>query len=100
MKIYRISQDLNGGCDTYDSAVVYAENEEEARTIYPDDSIHYIDGKWYSIGTTWGGTEYKNEDTGYTWVESKDINKIKVEYLGEADLSIKKGVILSSFNAG
>lgn len=77
MKIYKISQSLNIGYDTYDSAVVCADNEEEARSIHPSDYA-----------------------TKYTWIESDKINEIRVEYLGEADENLKKGVILSSFNAG
>ena len=33
MKIYLLEQDLNNGYDTYDSVVVIAENENEARKI-------------------------------------------------------------------
>lgn len=35
MKIYLISQDTNPGYDTYDSAVVCAENEQQAQKIHP-----------------------------------------------------------------
>lgn len=33
MKLYLISQDVNNGYDTYDSAVVCAANEAEARAL-------------------------------------------------------------------
>ncbi len=36
MKIYRISQNITYGYDTYDSAVVCAENEDEAKKIVND----------------------------------------------------------------
>ena len=36
LKLYRISQAVNTEYDTYDSAVVVAENEEDARRIHPD----------------------------------------------------------------
>lgn len=45
MKLYLISQNVNNGYDTYDSAVVCAETEEEARMI--PISISYNMG-WYS----------------------------------------------------
>jgi len=81
MKLYKISQDTNYGYDTYDSAVVCAENEDEARKIkpyYPEESNYIYDT---------------------AWVGEKNIHTIKVEYLGEADKKIKKGLIIASFNA-
>lgn len=35
MNIYLIWQTVNRGYDTYDSVVVCAESEEDAKTIYP-----------------------------------------------------------------
>ena len=35
MNLYKISQSANNDYDTYDSAIVAAENEEEARKINP-----------------------------------------------------------------
>ena len=35
MKIYRISQIINSAYDTYDSAIVVAHNEDEARNMHP-----------------------------------------------------------------
>lgn len=82
MKLFLISQDKNQGYDTYDSAVVIAENEEQAKNIRIDD---------------------------YSW---PDPEFVKVEYLGEAVEGLKaerwfvpnhpanKYVICASFNAG
>ena len=36
MKLWLISQDVNNNYDTYDSAVVAAETEEEARVTFPN----------------------------------------------------------------
>jgi hypothetical protein len=72
MKLWLISQDVN----TFDSAVVSAATEEEAREIKPYESTYY------------------GEDT---WCEAKDV---KVQYLGEAKEGTQKGVICASFNAG
>jgi len=80
MNIYRISQDGNTRYDTYDSAVVVAENEEDARSIHPD------------------GGEFDPNEGWPTWCKQKE--DVKVEYMGIADKSLKRGVILSSFNAG
>ena len=39
MNIYLISQEKNSGYDTYDSAVVCAENEEAAKLTCPSDYL-------------------------------------------------------------
>lgn len=77
LKIYKISQTENSGYDTYDSCIVCAESEDEARKITP---CHY----------QWGRVD--------SWCSSP--HKVTVELIGEADSKIEKGIILSSFNAG
>jgi hypothetical protein len=79
MKLWVISQDVNRGYDTYDSAVVAAETEEEARNILPS-------------GDNW------DEARRYGGWASKP-SEVTVEYLGVTDRDIS-GVVLSSFNAG
>ncbi len=77
MKIFKISQKVNNNYDTYDAFVVYAENEEDAKTV------HELDDKKYNY---------------CSWVtETKDI---EVEYLGDAKKGAERGEILGSFNAG
>lgn len=107
MKIYLLSQDRNSWYDTYDSCVVCAESEEEARTIHPSEFVtHYRDGKWYwtysndctDIQSRW--KEYE-KDTNYgSWIPAKYIDVIKVQEIWEANENQKKWVICSSFNAG
>ena len=98
MKIYKISQDVNKDYDTYDSAVVYAENEEEAKSIHPNEQ-GYIEKLQNGISIF----IYTDANAGisyyepYNWTELKNV---KVEYLGENPNITKKGVILASFNAG
>ena len=77
--LYLISQDENRGYDTYDSAVVVAESEEEARNTLPADWIQW--GESYS-----------------PWVSSPD--KVSVELVGTAAKGSEKGVVCASFNAG
>ena len=97
MKIYLLSQDIVDGYDTYDSAVVIAENEDEARKIHPNILVtHITNGQW--MGTYSGGGEYVNKS--FEWVRYSDIDKISVKYIGEADTIQQKGVVLASFNAG
>lgn len=79
MNLYLISQEVNNDYDTYDSAVVCAENEDEARLTPPS-------------GDAWDKT------WRLTWVE--DPKDVKVKLIGIADQSISKGVVLASYNAG
>lgn len=99
MKVYLISQDVNKGYETYDSAVVIAESEDMAKAIHPagysvlgireeilwslqDDEIdEALDYKWCS-----------------EWAMPKDV---KVLELGEAYRWWKTPmVICSSYHAG
>jgi hypothetical protein len=86
MKIYLISQGVNDDYDTYDSAVVCADNEEEARGMNPSGGQEVTDNKDID------GTPYFS-----AWCFLKDV---KAEYLGEAKEGSEKGVICASFNAG
>ena len=75
LKISRISQIVNQEPNTYDAAIVAAENEEEARRTLLRDK-----------------TAWSNE-----WVSPVDV---RVEEIGVANTNIKKRVLLASFNAG
>jgi hypothetical protein len=77
MNLYLIFQNVNKNYDTYDSAIVAAESEEEAKNIHPN-----------------GEFSWKYNDT---WCDKKDVN---VELIGIASEYTEKGVILASFNAG
>lgn len=76
MKLWLISQTVNRDYDTYDSAVVAAETEDDARLIVPH------------------GQGYKGQRS---WADPEDII---VEHIGEAIIGTPAGVVLSSFNAG
>ena len=78
MNLYRISQTENGDWDTYDSAVVAAENMSDAANIHPNGGNDDI----------WG------EDS---WVSP---DQVKVELIGVAAPGTVAGVIVASFNAG
>ena len=81
MKLYLLSQDENNGYDTYDSCVVAAENQKDARRIHPSGNVGT---KWDTVFSTW----------------CKSPSSVKVELIGEAAPNVKAGVICSSFNAG
>lgn len=98
MKIYKIFQTVNNDYDTYDSAIVFAESEEDARRICPDkyyqlgeDNHHYF---VYSDGTL------KDEGETPSYFSWCKVSDVQVEYVGEAAEGTKKGVLLASFNAG
>jgi len=79
MNIYLLQQNENRGYDTYDSIIVYAENEDNAKLIRPE--------------------EYTNwEDPYSAWASSP--NKVHVTYIGSTDEDVEEEVILASFNAG
>ena len=81
MNLYKIEQHQNRGYDTYDSAVVVANDEDGARKFYPSQY-----GSWKS-GRSGG------------WCNSPE--DVVVTYLGvAADTLTPNSVIISSFNAG
>lgn len=79
MKLWLLSQKDNTGYDTFDSCVVAAETEEDARTIHP------AEGQY----KTWYWSE---------WANTPD--SVQVKLIGEATPGAERGVILASFNAG
>lgn len=97
MNLYLISQDQNSDYDTYDSAVVAANNEDEARYTHPSPASTF---RWHAEYNRWemlcnDGTWY---DFGsHSWCHPKDV---KVQFVGVAADGTAPGVITSSFNAG
>lgn len=90
MKLYKISQNERNGYDTFDSAIVAAASEDEARNIHPEEKwLEEYDYTNKTIGWT---------DTYGTW--ATDPKNVEVEYIGEAAPHVKRGVIVGSFNAG
>jgi hypothetical protein len=81
MKLWLISQEVYKGYDTFDSAVVAAETEEEAKMIHPADGLP-LDTERF-----WDG-----------WADTAD--EVSCELLGEAKPGTESGVICASFNAG
>jgi len=80
MNIYFLSQDENNDYDTFDSVIVCAENEEDAKRMHPSGE----DG--------WGGA-YPD------WASSPD--KVECTLIGvSCDNDIAPHVVLASFNAG
>jgi hypothetical protein len=78
MDLYLVSQDVNDDWDTYDSMIVVAASEDDARSIHPN-------GNW---GGSFGGG----------WCSSPE--QAKVKWIGIPRGDMKRGVVLASFNAG
>ena len=72
MKLYFVSQIENNDYDTYDSFLVVAASQEEARNTHPGNAS--------------------------AWASSPD--KVEVRYMGEAAPGMKAGIVCASFNAG
>lgn len=89
--LWLISQTDNSGYDTYDSAVVCAATEQDARLIHPDADSRWSGDAWvYESGlAVW-------MDNGWTTPE-----KVAVEQIGIPSTGVREGaVICASFNAG
>jgi len=95
MKLWLVKRTGRIGYDEYDSMVVAAETEEEARKNHPSNYLTDM-GVFYENGWKWtfGGivVDYSSD----SWA---DPNELTVEYLGVADRETE-GVIISSFNPG
>jgi len=88
LKLYLLAQNINCGYDTYDSCVVVANTEEEARRIHPHKD--YFSGEH----------EPWKDDFMSVWAYKPE--QVEVTFLGVVDNpSYSNGdVIISSFNAG
>lgn len=99
MNLYYVSQSKNSDCDTYDSMVVCAPDEDTARRMHPRFNLGiYIKERADDLfleppRNTFG------RDEAQTWVES--IYEVEVVMIGKALPYMKETcVIISSFNAG
>jgi len=77
MNIYLIEQEQQVGYNTYDSAVVVAATEQDAKEIIPG-------GSWNSARTDW----------------CSSAEHVTAELIGTATEGMEAGVILASYNAG
>lgn len=86
MKLFKISQSVNTSYDTFDSAIVCAENETEAQKWHPRGGILNADEKG---------------DFNDDWSEWADrVSQVEVQHIGEASPTCPIGIVLSSYNAG
>jgi hypothetical protein len=81
MKLWLLKQDTVTGCDTYDSCVVVADTEEQAKTMHPTP----YEARQMTAGTGWD------------WPTSPKL--VTATLLGEAADPTRR-VVCSSFNVG
>ncbi len=92
MNIYLITQLVNNKSESYDGAIVFAKNEEEARNIHPNHNLVYKDGIGWVYKLCYNTQEPSGDNS---WCNPKDV---KVELLGIANEEITRShVILSSY---
>lgn len=94
LKLYLISQTQADGYDTYDSAVVCAESEDQARNVDPSEP--YIGGGGAVMTRKLWKDRYGDEYA--LWCSGPE--HVTVKYIGEAAPGLEIGVICASFNAG
>lgn len=83
MNLYLISQTENSDYDTYDSAVVCAPNEDEARNTNPSDGNKF---DWAASDRIWH------------WCSSP--GAVTVKLLGRANETVEAGLVCASYHAG
>ena len=100
LNLYLISQTVNDDYDTFDSAVVAARDEEDAKSIHPISSLldmFYLP----TVTQTAKDAKEEKEKHGYnndnTWTTREHV---KVKLIGIASPNVKRGVICASYNAG
>lgn len=82
MNVYLLSQAVNDGYDTYDSAVVIAKSEDDARLMYPG----------YTRAIDWT----KDDMDLRSWAKP---DQLTVELIGTTYIEEPR-VVCASFNAG
>lgn len=102
MNLYKISQEIHTGYDIYDSAVVCAETEEQAKKIHP--SIIQEDPYFHKFWDEEKQAFYEIEDGVKDFDVHKEwadhIKDVQIDCIGKAKEFLEMGVIVASYNAG
>lgn len=96
VNIYKILRNKKVAWDAFESAVVAARSEDEARRIHPD-GLHTWNGdSWNKVERTHDSLE-QSRWAMESWNRP---GRIKIEYIGKAREGIPSGaVIVSSYDA-
>jgi hypothetical protein len=102
MKLWLISQSVNRDYDTYDSSVVAAKTEADARETHPAD---YLKMLWRPNDQGNFGWVHIREDGSKYWPSSDFSDwavpaNVTAKLIGNAVKGTEAGPICSSFNAG
>lgn len=100
MKLWRIARTDIGGYDTYDSAVVAALDETQARSVHPGGDLKWLgDAGWRRIEAPAKELpEWSRPDGAYgDWTHPANVT---ATLIGDATEGTAEGVICASFNAG
>lgn len=81
MKLYLLTQSASTGYNTFDSILVAAKNEEDAKTIAPN------------------GQRFP-EEYSHVGDWARTTKQVDAELIGIARKGIERGVVIASFNAG
>lgn len=95
MKLYLVERTDDWNYDSHDAFVCKAENEESAKTTFPDECRVWVNGVTYF--KYHDGHLSSEPETYSSW--TKSLNNIKVTEIGTSN-SPEPGVVLASFNAG
>lgn len=96
MNLYLLTQTENRGYDTFDSCVVCAPNEEQAKAIHPRGDLYYVAGR----GWVWCDYPYLRSSLSMGVDRWTSPDNVTATLIGVADPSVKAGVVIASFNAG
>ena len=94
MKLFLLTLKEDNDYESYESCVICAENEEDAKSISPEQ-------EWDDENKEWTrGTKFIPTEEGFhnTWASS--VEAINCQELGIASDNMKRGVVVSSYNAG
>lgn len=98
MNLFLVTQTSNRSVGAYDSMVVVAGTEDDARAMSPSSMYRWVDGDWRFVKMDGGfGVPDKSAfgPTGF-WC---DPSKCKVTLLGVAEPGLEEGVVCASFIA-
>lgn len=87
MKLWSVVRNDRGGYDTFDSMVVAAETEQQARETHPYGHYHWNGRRWVD----------GDHDERRTWTDPDCTTATEI---GTAIPNTPAGVICASFNAG
>lgn len=97
MNLYLITQDVNTDYDTFDSAVVAASCEDDARLIHPSPYCGRAESGWKWLPPYAEACDASTESRTSCWCSAEEV---EVKLIGEATGQKAGSVICASYHAG